>query len=112
MKTVDPCFHFLQAGTHSPHIHNYITLALIAKLTYSYTSLLNMVQIKLPVAFRVVLVAAAIAPVVALPLTLKNGSVSYDMIDDYFLLIVYRSAELNARDDSEMLERSPIEHLE
>jgi hypothetical protein len=69
-----------------------------------------MVQIKVPVAF--VLVAAAIAPVVALPLTLRNGSVFYDMIDDYFHLIVYRSAELNARDDSEMLERSSIEHLE
>jgi hypothetical protein len=68
-----------------------------------------MVQIKIPVAF--VLVAAAIAPIVALPLTLRNGSVFYDMIDDYFLLIVYLSAELNARDDSEMLERS-FEHLE
>ena len=34
-----------------------------------------MVQIKLSIAF--VLAAAAIAPVAALPVTLKNGSVSY-----------------------------------
>ena len=64
-----------------------------------------MVQIKISVAF--VLVATAIAPVVASPVsTLKNGSVLYDVIDDYFFLIVYCSAELNAHDDSEMLERS------
>ena len=69
-----------------------------------------MVQIKISVAF--VLVATAIAPVVASPVsTLKNGSVLYDVIDDYFFLIVYCSAELNARDDSEMLERS-FEHVE
>jgi len=62
-----------------------------------------MVQIKFSVAF--VLAAASISSVVALPVTLNNGSVLYGVIDDYFLLIVYRSAELNARDDSEMFER-------
>ena len=51
-----------------------------------------MVQIKISVAF--VLVATAIAPImiVALPVTLKNGSVLYyDMIDDYLLCIVVPS---------------------
>ena len=46
----------------------------------------------------------------ALPVTLNNGSVLYDVIDD-FLLIVHCSAELNARDGSEMVERS-FEYLE
>ena len=72
----------------------------------------SMVQIKISVAFVLATVATAIAPVVASPVsTLKNGSVLYDVIDDYFFLIVYCSAELNARDDSEMLERS-FEHVE
>ena len=47
-----------------------------------------MVQIKLFSALA--LAAAAIAPVVALPVTLENGSVLYGVIvnDDYFFLIV------------------------
>ena len=69
-----------------------------------------MVRIKLQVSAALVLAAAAIAPVVALPVTLNNGSVLYDVIDD-FLLIVHCSAELNARDGSEMVERS-FEYLE
>ena len=68
-----------------------------------------MVQIKLSVAF--VLAAAVIAPVFSLPVTLENRSVLYGVINDYFLLIVYHSAELNARDDFEMFERSS-EHFE
>ena len=70
-----------------------------------------MVQIKLTIALA--LAAAVIAPVAALPVTLalENGSVLYGAIADYFFLILYRSAELNTRDDSEMFERS-FEHFE
>ena len=71
-----------------------------------------MVQIKFSVAF--VLAAAAIAPVhvLALPVTLKNRSVLYGAIsNNYFLLIVYHSAELNTRDEFEIFERSS-EHFE
>ena len=79
-KTVHPCFHSLQAGSHSPTHHNYITLALIAKstLTLLYST---MVQIKLSLVF--VLAVAAITSVLALPVrTLENGSVLYGVIDD------------------------------
>lgn len=66
-KPPTPCLHFLQAGTHFPHITTTnITLALIAKFilaNFYYYS--NMVQIKLSVAF--VLAAVAIGPVAALP---------------------------------------------
>jgi hypothetical protein len=68
----------------------------------------------LSVFFFIAAAANAIAPVAALPVTRKNGSVSYDLIDDYFLLTMYCSAaaaELNVRDEFEMFKRS-IEHLE
>ena len=71
IKTVHPCFHFLQLVLIPPTYHNYITFALIAK-TYSYISLFNMVQIKLSVAF--VLAAAAIAPVIAQPIFVENAT--------------------------------------
>ena len=58
-----------------PHVSTFFRLVLIPQLhnfcvdrqTYSYISLFNMVQIKLSVALRVILVAAVITPVVALP---------------------------------------------
>ena len=67
IKTVDPCFHFLKAGPHSPTHpgHNYILChksASISKLTL--TNLFNMVQLKL---FVVFILAAAATHVVALP---------------------------------------------
>ena len=72
IKTVDPCFHFLQAGSHPPTHYNYITFALIAqaKLTL-YISLFNMVQIKLSVA--IVVAAAVIAHAVALLADVNNN---------------------------------------
>ena len=73
IKTVDPCFHFLQAGSQSPTQCNYITFALIAqtKLTL-YISLFNMVQIKLSVAI-IVVAAAVIAHAVALLADVNNN---------------------------------------
>ena len=68
------CFHFLQAG---PTNHNFITFALIARHTPTLLYF-NMVQVKLS-AVAFVLAAAVIAPVVALPVILKNGSVNYTM---------------------------------
>jgi hypothetical protein len=71
-----------------------------------------MVQI-LPVFLFIAAAASVIAPVAALPVTPKNRSVSYDLIDD-FLLTMYCSAvaaELNVRDEFEMFKRS-LEHLE
>ena len=65
-KTLDPCSHFLQAGSHFPTSHNYINFALIAKFFFS---LFNMVQIKFSAAFTLAAAAIALAPAVALPVS-------------------------------------------
>ena len=59
-------FPFSSAGLKSLHTHhNYTTFASSVKLAYSHTSLSNMVHIKISVAL--ILLAAAITPVLALP---------------------------------------------
>ena len=64
IKSLPPCSNFPQLV--SPlHIY-YTTLALIAKPSTTYISLIKMVQIKLSIAF--VIAAAAIAPVVSQPI--------------------------------------------
>jgi hypothetical protein len=107
----------------SPHLYNFYVDRITHSESYSYrdtthttlpsfnirVTVTDMVQI-LPVVFVLAAAANAIAPVAALPVTLKNGSVSYDLIDDYFLLTVYRSAELNARDESEIFGRNFLQH--
>ena len=68
----------LSSGWYSIPNTSQLTFALIAKhLPTSYTSFFNMVRIKLQVSVALVLAAAAIAPVVALPVTPNNGSVLY-----------------------------------
>jgi hypothetical protein len=57
IKTVDRCFHFLQAGTHI--LIRFITFALIAKLVL----FINMVQ----TIVLILALAAAVIPVIAPP---------------------------------------------
>ena len=67
-KTVDPSFHFLQAGFHWPTHYNYITSALIAKVFSCFNIMMH--QIKLTVIF--ILVITAIAPALSLPVKGKD----------------------------------------
>ena len=68
INTVDPCFHFLQAGP--PHTTTQplaLSYCVDRYITCFYISLFIMVQIKFFITFVLALAAAAIAPTVALP---------------------------------------------
>ena len=85
IKTIDPCFLFLQAGSHSPTHHNYITFALIAKLiilTFLYSK-----WFKSKLLLHSFLLLLPSLPLSLYPLVLIMSQFLYGMID-WFSLIV------------------------
>ena len=91
IKTIDIYFHFLQANSRSLTHHNYITFALIAKLTLTFL-LLNVAY---------VLAAAACASVVAYLLNSMTSLFFYKarlMIISF--LIVYHKTNANNFEES------------
>ena len=62
-----PCYHFLQAGTHTFSSQLLLNFGVDRETYYSYISSFNMVQFKLSQIVAFIIVTATIAPIVALP---------------------------------------------
>jgi hypothetical protein len=91
LKTVDPCFHFLQAGPHFPILDFCVD--------HNLKLLFHMVQTNLKLSIVYILAAGVIAPIATLPLPSGNDGWWVNMFNDHpWLCHIYpkhRSVDLS-----------------